>query len=85
MYASGFMRILTSPDREGHCVSTLIPKRLPEKMDPTLMMRWNMWSMERMARNPYFQACGDGGRSVLGFSQRIPSRVAGLTTESRRR
>lgn len=56
MYGSGFMRILKNPSREGHCVSTLIPKRLPEKIDPTLMMRWNMWSMERMSRNPYFQA-----------------------------
>lgn len=58
MYASGFMRILTSPDKTGHCVSTLIPKRLPANIDPKLMMRWNMWSMDRMARNPYFQVKG---------------------------
>lgn len=56
-YGQGFMRVLRTPDKLGRCVSLLMPKRLASA-DLSVMMRWNMWSMERMSRNPHFQVNG---------------------------
>ncbi len=60
LYQSGFMRILRGRDRGGRRVSILLPMRMPgpEVMSPDVMMRWNMWSLDRMARCPHFCVLG---------------------------
>ena len=58
LYKSGFMRILTKKDKVGRRVSILLPSKLPAKLDGDTMMRWNVWSLGRMAKDPYFCVLG---------------------------
>ena len=59
MYSSGFMRVLRGCDHAGRRVSLLLPMRFPEKgLDANTMMRWNFWSMRRLAKCPYLQVHG---------------------------
>ena len=53
---AGFMRILRTTDVGGRRVTIMLPKRFPPKFDTTLLMRWSLWSTERAARDPFFQA-----------------------------
>jgi hypothetical protein len=73
LYESGFMRVLQRRDKGGRRVSVLLPTKMPgpELLNGDTMMRWNVWALGRMGKDPYFCVLG---ASVLetfdGFSFR---------------
>lgn len=60
LYSNGFMRILLARDRNNRRISTLYPANMTKmgKMDANHTMRWNIWAMTRMGRDPYMQVNG---------------------------
>lgn len=86
LYQRGFMRVLQRRDKGGRRVSLLLPTRMPgpELLNGDTMMRWNVWSLGRMAKDPYFCVLGasilenfDGFsfRQAMAMNSNLPSGV----------
>lgn len=58
-YGAGFMRVLPTTDRLGRRISILIPRNMGKfQGGPDTFLRWNVWSTERIMRDPAVQVKG---------------------------
>lgn len=56
LYKSGFMRVLTAPDKLGRRVVLISVRKIPLEMEAMESVRMSMWVFERLSRDPYYQA-----------------------------
>ncbi|KAG2434598.1 hypothetical protein HXX76_007493 [Chlamydomonas incerta] len=60
MYEEGWIGILPQDrrTRDGAVISLLLPRHMQPMSDPALMLRWNLWVLNRSVNDPYLQVCG---------------------------